>query len=342
MIRSFYPTAKVAAGGSEVVVRCPFCGDSANQSHGHLYISVPITQEELSFYDCKKCPAHGLVDDVFLRKIGCLDTNSLVALAQHNSEVMGLPKYKTLKSINIYPLKIGMLADNKYSRMKLDYINSRIGAKFTYGHLTALKIFLNLYDVINSNRLQLTRAENLVNQLNNNFIGFISYDNSFATMRKVSNNRLDKSIDKRYVNYRLVNKQDDSKNFYVIPTQSNVLTQDRVRIHITEGVFDILSVFYNLNRCNTKQNIYIASGGKSYKRALQFILEETGVINYEIHLYPDNDVNDYSLSKLIMDEIKLLPCNIFIHRNAMDGEKDYGVPLERIKDSVSVISDIYG
>ncbi len=342
MIKSFYPKAKPAAGNTEIIVRCPFCGDSKIQSHAHLYISVPRTVDEISFYDCKKCPAHGMVDDDFLRKIGCLDTNVLVAVSQHNTEVMKLPKYRTIKNIDVYPLRYTTITDNKFTRIKLEYINKRLGTNFTFSHLVSLKIFLNLYDIVQTNRLELTREEAVVNQLSNSFIGFISYDNSFATMRRVFNKNLIKSIDKRYINYHLVEKLDDNKDFYVIPTHVDVYNPNRVKIHITEGVFDILSVFCNMNNYNTQQNIYIASGGKSYKQALQFVLSEFGLINYEVHLYPDKDVDEYQLSRLVLDKIQMLPSNIFIHRNSMDDEKDFGVPKERIKVSTRMISDIYG
>ena len=43
-IKSIVPTAKVASGGKEIVIRCPFCGDSKNLRHAHFYISVPQSQ----------------------------------------------------------------------------------------------------------------------------------------------------------------------------------------------------------------------------------------------------------------------------------------------------------
>jgi hypothetical protein len=342
MIKSFYPNAKPASGRSEVVVRCPFCQDSKNPNHAHMYISVPRTVEDLSQYHCKLCSAHGIFNDDVLRKLGCYNSNTLVAISKHNADIMKLPKYKTLKNINIYPLKNSMITDNKFSQMKLKYINERIGSNFSYNDILSLKIFINLYDVINYNKLQLNRDQRICNQLNNSFIGFISYDNSFATLRRVLFTRnLDKSIDKRYINYNLIDKIDDNKNFYIIPTKIDTMNPNKVKIHITEGAFDLLSVFYNLNNCCIDQCIYIASGGKSYKQALQFVLHETGIMNYEIHIYPDKDVNDYELYRLIILGIQMLPSNIFIHRNMMDGEKDYGVPKERIIDSVNMISDVY-
>jgi hypothetical protein len=116
------------------------------------------------------------------------------------------------------------------------------------------------------------------------------------------------------------------------------ISTEPVKIHLAEGQFDILSIFYNLNNCNREQNIYIACGGKSYAQALEFILLETGIINYEIHYYPDIDVSDKDFFD-IQRKIQLLPANIFIHRNTYPGEKDFGVPMNRIIDSVRVINE---
>ena len=177
----------------------------------------------------------------------------------------------------------------------------------------------------------------ITDALNEHFVGFISYDNSYSILRKIDGVELYKSVNKRYINYNIIDKFDDTKDFYVIPSKVNPEDINPVNIHIAEGVFDILSVFYNLNNCNTYQNIYIASAGKSYLQALNFILNETGLINYNIHIYPDNDVNDYELNKLVLNSINLLSANVYIHRNMHINEKDYGVPKDRIKDQVSVI-----
>jgi hypothetical protein len=342
-IRSFYPKLKEASGKTEVICRCPFCGDSRDPKHAHLYISVPRSEEELSFYDCKKCPAHGVVDIDFLRKIGCEDTSLLVEVSKHNAEVMSLPKYRSIKQIDIYPLNAGYVREDLLNMAKLKYINDRIGSNFSISDLASLKIFLNLYDIINTNNLELTRHQLTCNDLDKWFIGFISYDNSYAGLRKLTNRELHKAINKRYINYTLVNKKDDAKNFYVIPTTIDIFNPAPVKIHLAEGQFDILSIFYNLNNCNRNQNIYIACGGKSYSQALEFILLETGIINYEVHYYPDKDVTDQDFFYDVQMKVQLLPANIIIHRNMYPGEKDFGVPMSKITDSVRVIheSQIY-
>lgn len=341
MIKSVIPNAREASGSRELLARCPYCGDSKMQNHAHFYISVPQTQEDISFYQCKKCPAHGILNDDTLRKLGCDDTNVLVQVTRHNSEVLKLPKYKTLKKINIYPLNNKYIRNDPDNQLKLDYINKRIGANYTYEQILDLKLFLNLYDVLNSNRLELTRHKMVGDNLDKYFIGFISYDNSYCGMRKITDKELHKSVNKRYINYNLVNKVDDKKNYYIIPSKIDVMNPTPIRIHIAEGQFDILGIFHNLNNDNLFQNIYIACCGKSYIQALQFILIEFGIINYEIHFYPDRDVDDYYFDREVTSKIKLLPSNIIIHRNIYNSEKDFGVPKEKIKDSVRVIRETY-
>lgn len=335
MIRMAYPEVKVASGGREVILRCMFCGDSDNKRHAHFYISVPQTRDELSFYHCKKCNSHGLVTDDLLRKIGCTDTQTIVEFLKHNTEVLALPKYKTLKMIDIYPLQWDKIRKAPNNMQKLQYIGSRIGwNNISFADIVRLKIFLNLYDIININRLELTRDQYITNALDNNFIGFISYDNSFSNMRLCIDGDIPSAINKRYINYELVKKPEDSKNYYVIPTKINVLDPTPVRIHVTEGPFDILSVFYNLNNQQIQQSAYIACGGKSYLQAIEFILEETGIINYEIHVYPDADVNDWYVNTRIIQKLAGLQTTIYVHRNAYPNEKDFGVPKERIVDHI--------
>lgn len=341
MVKSFYPTAKSASGGREVQVRCPFCGDSRDPRHGHFYISVPRSQDELSFYHCKKCPNHGILTDDVLRRLGCTDSSALIEIIKHNTEVMNMPRYKSLKQIDVYPLKYGYIRQDDINASKIDYINRRIGANFGYDDLAKMKIILNLYDVLNQNQLELTRHQMITNDLDRYFIGFISYDNSYCGMRKTTDKELYRAVNKRYINYSLIEKQSDSKNFYVIPSNFNILDPTPVKIHMAEGQFDILSIFYNLCGCNTYQNIYIACGGKSYSQALEFILTETGVINYETHYYPDSDVSDDDFFYDVTRKIQLLPTDICIHRNGYVGEKDFGVPKDRIKDYLKVIHEQY-
>lgn len=343
MIQRFRPEAKPASNRTEIIIKCPFCGDSDGR-HNHCYISVPQNERELSLYDCKRavCGAHGILTETVLRKIGCYEPEFLIALTQHNSAVMKLPTYQRIKDIDIFPLANHYITDNKFSLIKLKYINERLGINLTYDDLLKLKIFLNLNDVLELNRLPITREEYVVQQLNSHFIGFISFDNSFANMRQVFSKNILPQINYKYINYRLADKIDESKNYYTIPSHIDLSNPMPVNIHVAEGVFDILGIYFHICKENNMQNIYITAGGKSYNQALEFALEQSGAINYNLHIYPDNDVNDNQLNWLVLRHIKLLPGNIYIHRNKYPNTKDYGVPANQIHDSVyQVMNNAY-
>ena len=299
MIKSFYPTARIEGGNGEVVVRCLFCGDSENHKHAHLYIKVPRDESEISMYHCKKCNRSGVVDDIFLRRYGCEDSRVLVEIATHLNKLKKQPQYMYLReNEKVYITNYSTIL-HKNDQIKLDYLNSRIGSNFTRADLSSLKIFLNLEDVIRQNNLELTRDFRVVNSLSDNFIPNI----------------------------------DTSRNVYVIPTKLHIDRPELVSIHIAEGVFDVLSIFYNLNSGNSDQNVYMASLGKSYSQALEFILLETGIINYTVHFYPDNDISDHQFNNMIRP-LKGLDTQIYAHRNMYPGEKDFGVKMELIKEEV--------
>ena len=105
------------------------------------------------------------------------------------------------------------------------------------------------------------------------FLGFISIDNAFLNMRRLCDSgKVYESIDKRYINYKIFDKFDTSERFYTIPTAIDTLCPNRIKIHIAEGPFDILSILYNLNNGILKNNIYGACTGSGYMGLLRFIL----------------------------------------------------------------------
>ena len=108
---------------------------------------------------------------------------------------------------------------------------------------------------------------------------------------------------------------------------------DPVNIHIAEGPFDILSIYHNLRK-TLYQSLYISATGKGYKGVIRFCIMTLGIVNAVFHIYPDMDVEQY-----IIDDIATLlyPYRIplYVHRNLCPNEKDFGVPLDRIEESVS-------
>ena len=151
-------------------------------------------------------------------------------------------------------------------------------------------------------------------------------------MRKVTENPVYKSIDKRYINYSIFGKFDNSQKYYVMPTTLDISSPYRIRINIAEGVFDILSVYYNLQN-QSQQSVYAAIGGSGYLNMIKSFILKDKLSYIEVHVYIDNDVKDYVVTD-IKNYLSVFNIPFYLHRNLKEGEKDFGVPLDRIKESI--------
>lgn len=328
------PFAIPVSGRKEVNCRCFYCADSSNQRKGHFYISVPKEDEPSCFY-CQKCHAQGIVTNDKLIEWGIFNSKMGVDLTRYNAKVLSLTKNKKFAYGEIYNIKNTFITDDKLSLFKLKYINNRIGTNITLQDCISNKIVLNIKDLIQQNNLELTRHPNIVDQLDANFLGFLSFDNAFLNMRNLEIREVYHTIDKRYINYNIFNKYDNTMNFYVLPTNIDLYDTSPVKLHLAEGPFDILSIKYNLVG-NDKRSIFAAIGGSSYKSCIRYFLTHMGLYNLEVHIYMDNDQNMnqmYYISELL----NYFNTPLYIHNNSYPGEKDYGVTPDRIIDNIRKI-----
>lgn len=321
---SAIPNSRKAAGGKEVVCRCPFPG--CTDKSGHMYISSG-SDDKPPMYNCFKCGKNGKVDSKFLSLFDIYDAEIVKYLNSKSTT----SNSKSTTRIMINKLSYFYVSDNDISHNKLDYINDRLGYDLTFKDLINLKIVLNISDpLLQSNITKYTRANEVMRQLDKYFLGFISADNNYFILRNmVSNGDLLKEIDTRYVNYNISGKDGFSKH-YIIPTQIDLNNNDTVKICMAEGCFDILSVY--LNDKDRYRKVYCAAVGKSYKPMIKFFLEKFGLINMEFHIYTDNDVDDNYL-RYQFNSIINIGIPIIIHRNMYPGEKDFGVHYTKIKDN---------
>lgn len=234
------------------------------------------------------------------------------------------------RKYRVYFLKEESIIDDEVNRAKLKYFNDRLGLKLGYRDLIENKIVLSLASLIQNNNLELTRHPSIVKELDTFFLGGIGMNNAVVNLRNLNQGNVLSSIDKKYVNYKLIKICDDPKRFYSIPTISNY--NNKIRVNIAEGIFDINSIFFNLRNGNRMDEIYVAVGSKAYVSAIKIILEEFGLLNTEFHIYLDNDVEEEIVCR-IENILSPLQISTFLHRNGYNNEKDFGVPLSRIKDN---------
>ena len=328
-----FPDARYASGNKEIVMRCRFCGDSQkDKSARHLYIKV---DGNIPFYNCFKCNASGVLTSDVIRNMSSSynpeDEEVFRALDKKIKKESSELRYT--KQNNIYRVFNTYVEDNELSRNKLQYINNRLGLNLSYQNILYDKIVLNLNDLLKSNNItKFTRDHRIINTLSDVSIGFLSMDNSTVIMRNMAKGKLHPSIDNRYNKYSIFSN-DNSNKYYTIPTSVDLLNPEPIHIHIAEGTFDILSIFYNLRSANRFQNVYTAVCGKAYFNVIKMWLQDYGFINSIIHLYPDNDVND----RFLFNDIKVLKnidIPIYIHRNIFKDQKDMGVSIDKIRESV--------
>lgn len=331
------PSAKLASGGREIILRCRYCPDSRDPKSAHMYIKVPYNNEP-ALFNCFKCHTTGIVTHEKLIQWGLYDDpQMLVSMSSYNKNIMKLAKNRKYNN-NVYNIRNQFISNNKLSQAKLQYINKRLGTNLCYQDLLDNKIVLNLNDLLSTNNIsELTRDPLIVQQLNDGFLGFISQDNAFLNMRRlVKEEFVQKPLQKRYVNYNIFGKFDNTLRYYTLPTKIDITCPERIRLNISEGPFDILSICYNLNNNQRQHCIYSTILGSGYVNIVRHFIINMGFINLEIHIYIDNDISMNVINKLksILDIYKI---PLYLHRNIMPGEKDFGVPLNRIQETITKI-----
>ena len=330
-----FPDFKESSNGKEIMINCPICKKEGKiDKNYHMYISLGYDNKP-PMYNCFKNSNHrGVLSKSFLEEFGeqnqYLNSETILELSKYNSKMSDLGRYRANK-IGNYNFGINLSRNDRISLLKLSYINKRLGVNLDLNDLQKLKIILNINDFLSFNNINsITRSQYTINLLNEYFLGFVTNNNSTIIMRNLvkDRNKLPDIIKDRYVKYSIINNP-ISTGYYIIPTQCDIYNQ--INIHIAEGPFDILSVFCNLRGMNSFQNIYASIGGNSYLSLIKYFLINCGIINPIFHIYIDNDIPKYFIDKISL-LLKPLGIQVFIHINTYEGEKDFGVDKNHIKE----------
>lgn len=331
------PWARPASGGRVINCRCFYCADSKTYNHGHFYISIPQNYKEMSLFYCQKCKVGGLVTPNKLMEWNLYDPDIVMELTKHNKVAGNLPENKMYKDSEIYRIMNDSITDDKLSIFKLKYINDRLGSSFTYQDCINLKLVLNIKDMINRNHLQLTRDSRIIDQLDSGFMGFLSLDNAFLNLRNLDITKgLHESIDKRYVNYNIFGKYDNTKRFYTVPVNIDMNDFRPIDLHIAEGSFDILAIYLRNRDDILNRNIFTSIGGSGYQGVVRFFINWLKYPNLRIHIYPDSDISRDQIIN-VFKSIAVFGFPMYIHRNIKPGEKDFGVTPDRIIEAIEEI-----
>lgn len=328
VLLSTMPYAKEHSGGRWITFRCPYCFDSKKHiDTTHFNVSIPSKQEDIIFMKCFQpeceCNKGKVVRVEDLRVWGIQDNDIVKFIREINKSKGGnsrrYDKLGGYRLLNIPP------KNDKLSLEKLEYINTRLGINLSLLDLPKYKIFLSFNDILYYNKIKLTQdmTEKRAYYLENSSIGFISKDNAYLIFRDV--------YKKQYSIYNVLN-EDRAHKYYTIPNTIDIMKP--VKIYMAEGVFDILSAYFNVVE-DKEQSIFVAVAGASYEYVIRQLIRN-GFIDCEFHIFSDIDVSTkyYKEVKKNIGDYKFNN-PISIYYNTL--EKDIGVPKDRIELKVDYI-----
>lgn len=315
---------RFTASRDEISIRCPYCGDSIkNDKHTHLYINITNKNNIFPYY-CQKCNSSGIIGYDFLKDLKIYNTTLGAHLEKQNKAVLSsFNKINFKDSSYIREIIVPEYEDTENESSKLNYINNRYSFKLDPEVYTdKYKIIFSFENFLVANEIsKINCSEFVFNQLNNQYIGFLSQDNSFIIFRNI-----DKNCDKksRYYMYSLNN--DFGERYYMPRTQIDLMSLN-TKLILTEGIFDIIGV--NEYFVKGEENVITASvNGKGYLSLLNKF-QRMGILILGIEIYSDADVGIGFFKYLQSQNLMLLYNKVTIYYN--DIEKDFGVPKSKIK-----------
>ena len=317
------PAAKKTKDG--VVVRCPSCGDSRkSRDHGHLHIKIDLRNDDPIIYHCFRCDEFkGVFNSSTLRELELYDNNLSSSLIQYNnSSIRKIKKSLKLKN-NKLDIKNPKVKDTKLAESKRQYLNERLGVNLSFHEWTKLKVVFNLIELLIANNLkEFTSSKNIIMGLHANYVGFLTTANEFVNCRCIY------PEGQRYYKYVLKEILGDTKKMYIIPTEVDLLSTEKITINIAEGVFDILGIYLNLSE-NHERQIYSAVCGCGFQTVVTYFIH-AGIFgdNVRINIFSDKDKPKEFYTSLI-NHISPFVGEIYLYYN--EKGKDYGVPKEQVK-----------
>lgn len=300
--------------GKGIGIRCPYCGDSIKDpTHWHMNIK---TDSDIFVYRCVRCGVSGKVTPKFLKDINCYDLTILRQASENKRKTFSRGR----RTVHRNTVNIPVTTNPKYT-FKIDYLNWRLDANFTPVSARDYNIILSLRDLalVNKNvAITYTKDKHrFYNDLDDNWIGFMTSDGANISFRNISSN-----MNLRYHELCLdPSKQGES--CYVIQHNNISLTKPDLLIGIAEGGIDALGVwaYHALN------GIYIDAVvsplSKNYTTSIHHVWFMTGRLDAKFILFADSEIKKHEYEDLA----KFLP-DLKIYKNQL--ADDFGHPASRI------------
>ena len=316
--------------------RCVLCGDSKkNANKKRLCIHCdPTNPTDGVGYICFNCNATGILtrdmlDEIADGKSGewsqtLRKINKQAAINSGGSAKSN--KYKNSDRVMkvVYPpLKTSQYQINKYK-----YLTSRIGVMIPPEDFQSLKVVWSLRDFIAENGLNFNSDHKIPPRiLESQYIGFGSIRNEYILFRNIDPN--EKIF--RWHKYNIFGLGQNLSSQYTIQNRINPVTDHDVHIVVAEGVFDVISILYNVFDGNKGDNVFTATSNGAFENAIKHYIT-SGMIGHNVYVdcYIDND-SIYNYQKLRSRIEYYIGGNqhVRVYHNTL--KKDFGYPKNYIQ-----------
>ena len=291
------PGYKRSGDGTNITIRCPFCGGS-NKDQSSLSIKIDVEKNEPIWYQCFRasCARKGALNTITLQEMGITDINVLMEVASHNKNVNGMSdkpfisKGKREYTLVNLPIKLNI--------PKIEYINRRLGTELNANELGMFKIQLSIKELLRINQIKrLSLKPSAIDLIDQYCIGFISMYNDYMICRDISPNLI---TGKRYYMYRISGKPSpDDLKIYCIPREIDIMEPKTAIINIAEGPFSIVGAYINTNiGCEKPNSIWLANCGSQYHNTIMHVCKQYGLLKVRINIWSDSEIKPQFYQKL--------------------------------------------
>ena len=315
------PVHIVSGNGIQHTVRCPYCGDSVNLSHGHFSIKIDEGDEYAPMlFRCFKCNTTGILNRDILNDLG-VDVGSNID-GELRKFTQKSAKYNKITDSKTEAFEVPTSSSN-LAITKLDYVNERLGMEMNIHEAKDKRIILSLIDFMNLNNIKglPNMSYKKIEFLDKNYVGFLSSNRNVITMRAINS-----YPDRRYEKILINPRNYDTNTFYTIPAAMDIMYTDDLTINISEGIFDILGI---KNYRKSDDELYYAVCGFGYTHILRNVIRLGFNTDLIINIYADNDKSDKDIIIPLRRSKNITPFlkKVYLYRNRYEGQKDFGVPI---------------
>lgn len=317
----------------QYVTRCPYCGDSmTNLSKGHFYIKANINDNSSIVYNCFRCPANGVLTKETMERLEISDPELIGGITYLNNTADKYNKREHQITDELMFFDYSIPEPKNYK--KIQYIEYRLGYRFSSDELKKIKVVTSLRDFLRHNNINTLQCpDKMAYLMERDYVGFLSLGNSHLLFRDVT-----ETHEPSWIKYPLTKESMQNRIFYSIASSIDIYTTDTLTVNLFEGVFCALSIGFNFGECR-ENAINIVIGGKYYENIIAYLIK-TGIVgaNVEVNVYADNDKefnpknvgNDTELEyyERLFRNYKYLFKKVTIIYNRKG--KDYGVPKDKI------------